>query len=408
MVCPNCQSETNGLKLNNRLYCTECGFLLTPPEEEKKVEPVEPPQIKEVRKRNFEDTPKSQPEAKIISGFSDDFAVAPLEAEEEVLDLVIDEAKKLEEEKKAKEKDVGSVKIPTMKKLPNTTRTIAKHNRPRTDLKKEGPFTLIPGEPDPIAEPEIEPASEEEEVAPNVKIPVTPIIEKVEEEPKDIEIDSPGDEVEILDETNEPTVPEKKEDSNKVNPPNLKNEMLLNYFRKVGNEPVREVKPKKKKKEFNWILLWGIVIPLILIISFVGLVLYVNLYAAKPDVAVRRAERQISFGYLHAGYLPPGYAVSYKTNATSASIEYVYEYLPDKTKTLSIKAEQTTLKPDDIRPKIITPTGKQFVNYSEDGRSLWYVGGDTIYFIEIGVLYTIRTNSDIKLAELIKVATALK
>jgi hypothetical protein len=409
VVCNNCKSETNGLKLNNRLYCTECGFLLSAPE------PTTEAELPEIINSN-EATIESKVgdfEVPKISEEAEEFSLAPLEAEEEVLDLVIDKAKELE----GNEDKHGSVKSTAKAKLPKTSNTIKKHNRHRTDLKKEGDFTLIPGEPDPIAEPEIEApevdtaqneitdidipviveASDKEEVE---EKKVEPVVVKDIEEPKSVAAPV------IIEAEN---VKEEKgnEDSPKQNP---NNEVLLKYFQKQvdkGTSGKKQTK-KKKKKGFKWGLFWAITIPVIVVLCLIGLVLYVNLYAGKPEVALERAEQRATFAHLKADYIPAGYTLSYKTNGSEKQIEYVYEYQPEPTRTIIIRAEKTNLLAEDIRPKVIDPLGKTFINITESGRSLWIVGDNSLYFIENGILYTITSSGDITNAELIKIAVGLK
>lgn len=413
MVCSNCKSETNGLKLNNRLYCTECGFLLSPPEpEEAKPAEIETP-VAEPEIGDSRTQVAPEPEAKIIPEGNEEFALAPLEAEEEVLDLVLKEAKKLEKENKDEKEDIGAVEVNLKAKLPHTTHSVKKHNRPRTDLKKEGDFVLVPGELDPIAEPEIEAAEETVEIP--IKVPKAKKVELEKEEPKE-----PPIPVVVVEDPAEPEKEEeyvedadKKHAVTKEKPKNANpnSELLLSYFKQqVAKKPNDQPKNKKKKrkKKFRWGLFLGIMIPTLILLGLVGLVFYVNLYAGKPSVAVTRAEKSANFQHLKADYIPPGYAPSFKTNGTANFIEYVYDYQPDKTKIFTVKAEKTSLATDDIRPKVIDPLGLQFVNTTEGGRSLWFVGDDRLYLIENGVLYTISSNSDIQVDELTKVAVGLK
>jgi len=496
LVCPNCESETNGLKLNNRLYCTECGFDLSKPKkDEAKPENTEPKPaterkgssapVREVKpdisfpegltppaptvippteaKREAEQETE-EAEKEILPETQTD-EVASLEAEKEVLELVEEEAQKLEEEhrpdttekdqeaprkviEEAEEDADISVVVKKPVKLPRTTKTIKKHERPRTDLKREGDFVLIPGEPDPIAEPEITEAtaaSEPIEPEPNQKIsepdeqtvaedspepqpeinenPSKDIDEVVEEvrqkafksdiEPKplvNVDVKKEQDELKKKKEQEKEIATAEEEETIETADKPRTNDALLNFFKQATESKSDEPKKKRhhKTNKFNWKLFLSISIPFLIVLILVTLVLYVKFYAGKPEVFVKKAEEKTAFTHLTPGYIPVGYQAALDTKATANEIIYAYEYLPDRSKKLKVAAAQSDITPETIKDRIVVPTGKDYTAATEGDWELWHVGDNTIYFVSNGVLYTISSSDGLSKEELTKVATGLK
>lgn len=395
MTCPNCGSETNGLKLNNRLYCTECGFLLSAPEPE--VKPAENSVISDIKIEEPKKVESDEPVPKIITeeGTTEleekaveplpkeitteikEFDLAPLEAEKEVLDLIEKEAAKLE---------VKSGVKPEIK-LPKGTPVI-KHNRKRTDLRHEGDFVLIPGEPDVIAEPEIE-SPETQPLADQAFVEAAPI-----ETAKQLD--------------------QKVEEPTQDQDPRLKSghdsqKALLDSFQKaVTTAPAPPVTHKQTKKKFNWKIYLAIFIPTFLLLSLLALVFYVNLYAIKPENALKSAQNKASFAHLAPGYLPAGYLLSYLTNGSTSSINYVYEYQPDKSRTITVTAEKTTLTTNNFYKEVIAKKGQDFVQRTNtEGVNFWLLDNH-LYFVKDGVLYTISSSGEISASELENMANGLQ
>jgi len=152
LICSNCNKETKGIKLNGKIFCSFCGEIIKDPTEILEEAYQHTPENKETIGLQKKSSENSIPEGmipKILNPDSENEAnthkepgekeVQLLEAEEEIIDLI---AKKSSVKK-------SSIKI--------GSKTIKKHGRTRTDAQD---FELVPNEPDPIAQPELEPPTD--------------------------------------------------------------------------------------------------------------------------------------------------------------------------------------------------------------------------------------------------------
>lgn len=460
MVCEKCGNETKGIKLNGKLFCTNCGEALeasqiqapapqpvpqtTPPKEvvvapvvplpnlasalsvnppEPKGEPVisatVPPEITPI-------IPAEPPEPKVITGEGDDLSkkqkgIEALKAEEEALKMIESAAaqkalsdkreatKEVEiAQKEAKEKAI-QVREEIVEKIAQTE--IKKHNRDRITHKKETVWTVFPNEPDPVGEPEIETPTEDQIEEPKEKLA------EIKYNESDLNLASPKKippepKIKSQEKNEYPLLDKKK--TEKIQEKRKSHQKILNEFLKstaAPTDPAKEKpkkeKKKKRKKSGHKKLFVILIIFAVLILGFVGLVLYVNFYAINPDRAKNSAESTISFGYKKPSYVPNGYELSYKTNAGKDFINYVYEYSPDKSKTLEIKISKSDLTKENFFVQKIQSLGKNYSQTKAGDIDLYFIEENGLYFLNNGLFYEITASGQLSQEELTKIAGGL-
>jgi hypothetical protein len=313
-----------------------------------------------------------------------------LEAEEEVLELVEQEAKELSEESQPEHKEENDKKSKTIK------------------------FALIPGEPDPINEPEIEAAELEELLA-----PVTPAEGSANKSPVNFHNESvpkketlTSEEVVSLDidGQSEGEIAEPKPEERRSNGQREKSDLLLNYFRQVNTAQPKGTKkknPKKNKNRALLIILSTSFITGVLIVAL-GWLIYAGVNTNKPATALKKAEQAATFSHLKPTYLPYGYALSASTAGQAESITYSYSYAPDSKNTLNVKGEKTSLNNNNLKQEVIDPKGQEFLTKSYKGTEIWFVGDNSAYLIKGNVLYSIEANQRLAQIELTQIALGLR
>lgn len=395
MVCAKCGDETKGIKLNGKLFCTNCGEALLVP---KATTPKRTPTTSE--------TPVSDatpPKPKLITKEGDDPSekqkeIEALRAEEEALLLIGKEA--IQKTKADKAKKEAPNKDKTIKR--GASKEIKKHNRDRITHKKNMQWAVLPNEPDPIKEPEIETPTEDQIEPPKENLADTNkyVGEVNLISPKKMPAEKPEkNEYPLLDKRKTEKIQEKRRGHHKV----------LNEFLKSTAGPTTQNQPKKKKREKSRHrkLFWILIILAIFILGFIALVLYVNFYAINPGRAQKQAESAVSFSYKKPSYIPSGYELSYKTSADVDYINYVYEYAPDKSKTIEIKISKSDLTKESFFPQKIQPLGQEYIQTTKDGVDLYFIGRNSLYFLNNGLSYEVVSAEKISQEELTKIAGGL-
>jgi DNA-directed RNA polymerase subunit RPC12/RpoP len=383
MVCGDCGQETGGIKINNKLFCTNCGeALLVPPVVPGPIisqpETVMAPPIPQDPEPAITD---NLGQTKTLSDIENDVEV--MEAEEEVLDEIIranQSAAKMATKKKPKSAIIRSKK----------NKEIVKHNRDRIIPKKVNDYILVEGEPDPIGEPELESPHDMELTENKVPLATMP------QDSAGINLAEAKDNIglALVDEETKQRIKEK----------NQRHTEVLTNFLKTGASKVARNIPKKRMKN-KYLLPVGII--LIIILGFLGLVFYVNLYGNKAGPAVKKAESVAVFGSLRPTYVPAGYAPTYLTSGTTDSINYDYEYSPDTAKKLNIIISKTDITATDIYQKKIVPLQKKFSETNRGANDYWIVDNSSLYFVSDNLLYEIVSSAKISEEELIKIADGL-
>lgn len=176
---------------------------------------------------------------------------------------------------------------------------------------------------------------------------------------------------------------------------------------KVEKEQVAE-KPKIKKKHP---ILKRIIIALLIITipiaGFIGFVYYVTNFAANAESTKTKAEQSVSFNYKKPNYLPAGYVLSFKTNAKSDFIEYIYEYEPDKNRLLKIKITKQDISEEDFLNKVVKPNGEKYTTSNVKESEVWFVEDKGAFFSKDGVIYEITNSDKISKDELTKIVDSL-
>lgn len=373
MQCQNCKQESAGLKINGKVFCTNCG------EEILVVPQNEPAPIQTPQEAPSNLPTEVTPTPKIISAEGDIYErviedevreINILEAEEEVLDLLAKTASATTKPKEAAPEPAEPKNTPTEKTKTTKKPKIIKAKRSRVTPKQSSGFKVIPGEPDPIKTPEL-------------PIPHDDMIEASNEVEKAPE--------------KEPTLEPSPKPHHEETPPVENTE---NKAQPTNNKR----KPKdKKKKSF---LVTGIILG-VLLVSFAALVIYVNFYGINSKRAVATAEQQTSFNYKKPSYLPAGFEASYLTTGTNQAIEYVYQYAPDKDRQIRVKIEKSELDKNSLFSEIVYPQGGSFSQATVGGIEFWTIGDKKAVFVFENALYQISSTEEISKEEITKIVEGI-
>lgn len=374
MICQNCGKETRGIKVNQKLYCTDCGEEINVPkdtttQEDTALGYVNPPEPKLIDKDKIV---KLQDEIKNTENL--------LEAEEEIIEEV---SKNIPPPENIKKKT----------KIPKTKKKVIKTNRERTDVRHEKDFLLLKDEPDPIKDPELESPHDDQIEA--SKGPV-------------LDIKCKANEINFLgvdDEQKYPLVDDNK--LKNIVEKQQRHKDILTSFLKSGASQATQKKYKKADKKKHHKIFWSLSSIFFLIAIFTGLVLYVNLYGNKAAPAVEKAEATFDIAHKRPAYVPVGYELTYLTKAESDIIDYNYIYRPDKKKTLDIVISKTDLNNELIYENKVKPQGGTYYEKEANGISYWVVEDKFLYFVNNNLLYEIISSDKMPREELIKIADGL-
>ncbi len=380
MQCKNCGQETDGIKINGKLFCTNCGEAL-------EVNKIEEPKISEI---------PEPPRAKIISQNDEspelkeeEVELDILEAENLALDQILKET--LLEQKNISSKITNTRNTKIKLKEETKHHPIIKHERARAD--KIHGLDLMDNQPNPIDEPEL-------------PIPHDDMIEESK-----VTLATPKDEVTInFADTNEdqrfPLLTNESKENITLKQ-KQKSTALKSFFAKglVESSKNKKTSSKKTPKKHKGIYLTLIVI-FFIIFCFILFVLYVNFYAINPDRAVKKAEENISFEYTKPKYIPPGYEINYQTNAKDDKITYIYEYLPDKSKTLTILIEKSNISNEKIFDDFVLESNMEYSEKTFHGIIFWIIG-DTKAIFKDKALYQIGSSDTISTEELTKIVEGI-
>jgi hypothetical protein len=358
MICSSCGTETNGIKLNEKIFCTNCGEVLSIP---KQVEP-EPIEI-EPETKSYSAPREFEPTAKVIDVEGNqkklEKEIETLEAEEEVIDLIT--------------KDLKSPKKGPKKELKNTE--IKKHNRPRVFHQRSDDFKVYLNEPNPIKDPELEVPHDdliteksEEENEPQIVVPA------VEE--------APG--TALLEDEVRQRVEAKKAVHRKA----------FVGFLKSGTSQATAIKKKKEKDHHYRKLMIVLGATILFIIGSGAFIYYMNNFGLNPDHQATVAEKSSGMSIKRPGYTPPGYALSFLTSGQKDSINYVYEYLPDKNKRIDVIVTKTNMSEDELFASTVKSSGKNYEETTEDDTRVWYIDNKIIVFVKNGLSFQVMANTE--------------
>lgn len=437
MICPSCQEETRGIRINGKVFCSVCGEKIAHPTEEAAVTvDTEKKEKQTPTKQESED-----PKPKIITREGEDLNL--LNAELTALEMIEEEAIREEEaEEDAFIKDLGKSEKkskPTKTKAKKTKekpkiekRTIVKHNRKRTDLKPKS-FMVIEGEPDPITTPELEFPTEMEVTAAKSYKNTSPVTREdgsdrsnekqhkteAEMSPK-IEIESvqaefvneaekaeqkPNENI-LEDEVSYPLFG--KDKAEELDNKKQKKQQALTQFLQAGvKKPTKSKKKQKKKKKRDRKILTLVAVAFAIIVPIVGLFAYVNLYWANPKVAQKKAEAIVSINFKKPGYIPPGYEIDQQTKASENEIEYHYTYFNNEKRNLSFKITETTKTELEVYSEFVSKEGIEYAEFVEEGQRYWYIDDKKLVFKNDNLLYVISASDKISTDELLKIAEGL-
>jgi hypothetical protein len=369
MVCSNCSQETNGIKINKKLFCTNCGEAIYAAEipataVASSQAPATPPIPTAISRDGSKKTEKDiQKEIDLLG------------AEEKVIELL------------DKKKAIPKPKTKVGKK------SIVKHNRERTEHKKEKDFMMVYNEPDPIAEPEL--VSPHDDQIESSKGPEFDVKEE------DIKIDLSA----INDEEKYPLVDRKKLAD--INEKKKRHHEILASFLKSGASQASQKKHKKADTKRKLMITAYILIPVIIVSALVGLVFYVNLYGNKAEPAVKKAESAVGFSYTSPQYVPLGYALTYLTTGDANAINYDYQYGSEKAKRLNIYISKTTLTRESIFKEFLVPKGEPYTQETRGEAEYWLLSDSALYFVSNNLLYEIISSDKMPSEELTKIADGL-
>lgn len=287
MQCPNCGKETKGIKINKKLFCTNCGEPVSDETKSRDNSSTEALTQASPKKDPIEDTSEDSvvhdPKAKLITKEGDeitekDLTTEELSAEEKILEALEIEAENKELETLEAEKEILDLmskkrekkkakKKPAKKKreVPEiTNKKIKKHNRPRLSHKPVSKYKIIIGEPDPITTPELK-FPEDDQLE-------SPIENVAKPEEGDIEINLAAPEIKEkesypLGDKGKGRLKEADEKDK------AKQKAVSNYFKSTITDIRKDRKEINKSKKFNLVLLilLGILLLLALIITGLSL-----------------------------------------------------------------------------------------------------------------------------------------
>ena len=388
MVCTNCGKETKGIKLNGKIFCSFCGEIIKDPTEILEEAYLHSPKNKETAASPKESPKNSIPEEMIPRILRPDYEdeatarkepgkeeVQLLEAEEEIIDLI-------------------SKKSSTNKAVKRAgNKTIRKHDRARTDARN---FELIPNEPDPIAQPELEAPTdslisdheEEPEVKPEKE---TGHMSEVEPRPMDLTQNIPKEQKPIASVVKDR---EKSPDESK----RKRQEIFTDYLRQtsgVSQSKNNRKKKKKTKKRKSHKLLWTFVILFIFIIGAGFLIYYANNVATDQSKIVKDLEANTSFNYNEPTGIPAGYELSYLSEKGENYIKYHYTFIGNRDKYVSVRIEPTEIKSEDIFESIIKELKTGYSMTREGGLEFWLTEDHKIFVIKDNVLYSFDQSGEL-------------
>lgn len=392
MQCQNCSQETNGIRINNKLFCTNCGEPLDatePPVQNETIDTTVVPQIP-VKSENNVGTPapKFIPAEKSLVDYNkivddEEREIDILRAEKEVVEAI----ESIPQTEAAPKAPVTTEPKKVKVRLPKTKRKIVKHNRQRTG------FAVIAGEPDPINDPEL-------------PIPHDDMIENLgtdiaQADAKPLEVNF------VLNKDDNFPLATKEEDRVYKEKETAKGEALRGFFKAGLVETSRKKKAATKAPKKNVFLVVFASIILLAFVGFSGLVLYVNLVGNNTGRAVKKAEAKVSFLYTKPSYTPPGYKISYLTNSDSKNINYVYLYAPNEKLSLNIKINGDNWTEEKLVKDALPKTLDQFTQQKIKGNSVWLFANRNLFFVKNGILYEISSSDTISSVEMLRIAEGM-
>jgi hypothetical protein len=367
MICSKCGTETNGIKLNKKTFCTNCGELLSLPPQEPKPEPAEI----ETETKAYNQPKEFEPTAKVIDADGNqkklESEIQTLEAEEEVIDLIANELKAPAKKAKKVVKDT----------------TIKKHNRKRVFHHRPDDFKVYPNEPDPIKEPELE-VPHDDMITTEPEEKPQPIVPAVEESVGSALLD---DEV------------RQKVETKKA----VHREAFVSFLKSGASQATTVKKQKVKKGKYKKLIIFTILIVVLIGIGG-GFVFYMNSYALNPDKQASIAEAKAGLSITRPSYFPPGYKLSFLTTGQKDAINYVFEYEPDNSKRIDLLISKSTMSEDEVFEKVVKTSGKEYEETITDNHKVWYIDGKSVVFIKDGLLYQVSASSETAKGTLSKMA----
>lgn len=518
MICPNCNTNTPGIKLNGKLYCPQCGSILPDKPTSQISEPVDTipePKIIEPKEPQKEKVEKEidelGAELKALNEIEHTAAseektseqtteLASLEAAEKLVDsLEIVPKENVTEEKtdsaiiKANRDRTSHLKMTEPSEVP-----VAKEPEPETvketpeeiapvvietpevpietqELTKSAEETETTPEPVSEPEPETEQTAESEDITkpePEAEKttktePVTDMLESVEpaetapEEEQIPEkdklsinliqaekgycvkcktmrgIDNPENVTMknghpalkgkcnvcgttifkivkgAVKEGYHPAKKEKEGSEPSYQTPAAQNQVLTSFFKSKVESINQPPKKEKKPRKFSWKIFLSILIPLVLILAFAGLVIYVNYFAIDANRAKTKAESTVTFDYQKPEYIPPGYVLTADTKAAVEQIVYVYNLVTvndkgkeETTDTFEIIISKYNGNKEQAYDDNVRSTGRTYSQVNVADTEIYILENKDVVFYKNGVLYEISSSGKISRGELIKIASS--
>lgn len=398
MICPFCNEETSGIKLNNKSYCSNCGELLNAPVK----------LIEDLPAKTQEKSFSTSPQAKLVSVDGESgAAIDLLGAELSALDLIREAAEQKEKdaafeteinELEAEEEilDILTKNNSTGEIKNDTDKEIVKHNRPRIHKNFQGDYLLVKNEPNPIATPELVFPHDDQIASGAIDTEITaPVKKETEglqenEEVKDF----------LSEEVHYPFFDDKPK--TEINIKNKEHQEVLTRFLKEGASKASRTKKKRKRRK----LLLPILITLGALMLLAGLVLFVKLYAPGINFLNNTAEVENEFNYKQPEYMPAGYELT-RQQTIDDGIRYSYEYLPDNSKTINIDISATKKTEKDIFTDHVAQNGNSYLEVKNDNGLFWIINDQRIVFVKENLLYVVVASDKISTEELLKVAEGI-
>lgn len=188
---------------------------------------------------------------------------------------------------------------------------------------------------------------------------------------------------------------------------------LTSFFKSKVESINQPIKKEKKPIKFSWKIFLSILIPFVLISAFVGLVLYVNIFAINAERAKTKAESTVTFNYEKPGYIPPGYVLTADTNAAAEQIVYVYNFVTidgkgkeSVTDTFEITISKYKKDKEQAYEDNVRSTGRTYSQVSIADTEIYILDNKDVVFYKNGVLYEISSSGKISRGELIKIASS--